>query len=161
MPLSWTELVCHCLLKKIGERGVVCRILDLVRPIGRKHDEDDARKYHAKQYLEHVVIHPWSSQSLFKFNYYELKKEFKDAWMGRDPFCGERGVIFIHGQLVVAEQHCRKTAVLWPSDICLDVVKRGRERRESKERRVELRILAIASREEWLRSRVILPLDMT
>jgi len=152
MSFSWSELVCHGLLKEIGEREVVCHIMDFVKPLRRDFLEEEAREYHSKQYLDHIVIHPWcnifsSSPTLFKVHYYELGEEYKDAWMGRNQHL-DQGPHFI--RIYNGRESC--SSVLWPSDIaggvplagrrrsardisgtCLDVVKRGRERRARKE----------------------------
>jgi hypothetical protein len=144
MSFTWNELVCHGLLKEIGEREVVCHIMDFVKPLRRDFLEEEAREYHSKQYLDHIVIHPWcnifsSSPTLFKVHYYELGEEYKDAWMGRPDHVktGRRKSDFIRFYSIHVS--FRVTAALWPSDIAagragrLDVVKRGRERRARKE----------------------------
>jgi hypothetical protein len=138
MSFTWNELVCHGLLKNIGERGLVCRVIDLVRPMRRDFIEDEAREYHAGKicimrcpvsgiWLQ--VIPNGGGTDLAQINKC-LKKEFKDAWRQRDPACGagrgpDRGRI-----ITCAPWRRNKPATaLWPSDICLlDVVKRDPNR---------------------------------
>ena len=137
MSFTWNELVCHGLLKNIGERGLVCRVIDLVRPMRRDFIEDEAREYHAGKicimrcpvsgiWLQ--VIPNGGGTDLAQINKC-LKKEFKDAWRQRDPACGagrgpDRGRIFI-----ACTVGWQVATALWPSDICLlDVVKRNPNR---------------------------------
>jgi len=57
-------------------------------------------------------------------------EEFKDAWMGRDPFCRGRSGILIYATSVRYTYHAEwEISALWPSDICFDGIKRGRKHR--------------------------------
>jgi len=152
MSFSWKELVCHGLMKEIGERDVVCHIMDFVKPLRRYFLEEEAREYRAKQYIDHVVIHPRcniisSSPSLFKVRYSELREEYKDALSGRDPHCGAYFIRNYSSSSSVGSRGWKKSSLLWPSDIAggvrlagrhkkyppyLDIVNRGRERRANR-----------------------------
>jgi len=136
MSFTWNELVCHGLLKNIGERELVCRVLDLVLPMRRDLIEDEAREYHAGKIciLRCPVSGIWlqvipngGGTDLAQINNY-LKKEFKDAWRQRDPAFAAPGAEDLHRERIITCAPWRRNkpeTVLWPSDICLlDVVKR-------------------------------------
>tara|TARA_B110000285_G_scaffold191115_1_gene218720 strand:- start:371 stop:895 length:525 start_codon:yes stop_codon:yes gene_type:complete len=46
MSFTWNELVCHGLLKEIGERGVVLQVLMFVKPMRRQFQEEEARQFY-------------------------------------------------------------------------------------------------------------------
>ena len=49
MSFTWNELVCHGLLKEIGEREVVLQLMRFVKPMRRDFLEEEAREYHMEQ----------------------------------------------------------------------------------------------------------------
>jgi hypothetical protein len=46
MSFTWNELVCHGLLKEIGERGVVLQVLRFVKPMRRQFQGEEARQFY-------------------------------------------------------------------------------------------------------------------
>ncbi|MAD57808.1 MAG: hypothetical protein CMK44_04445 [Porticoccus sp.] len=48
MTFSWKELVCHGLLKKVGDPSLVKELLKVVMKEHRDHLEEEAREFHSE-----------------------------------------------------------------------------------------------------------------
>ena len=48
MSFSWKELVCHGLLKKVGDPSLVKHLMKVVMKVRRDHVDEEAREYHSE-----------------------------------------------------------------------------------------------------------------
>jgi len=90
MALSWNELACHGLMKKIDAREVVALIMVHLRPLRKKWVKDHG-KGEIEKYIMENDIH--GSRKLFESPYISkemwckaaLRREFKSMWWWRAP----------------------------------------------------------------------------
>ena len=81
MSFSWKELVCHGLLKGLGEKEVVRRILNLAVSSRRYEQEEEARNL----LLEHSNYITGVLLEEDKYNKDQMLEEYKREWKWRSP----------------------------------------------------------------------------